>query len=109
MPSFKSLPPEEKKTYLVVTLGVASMGFGMVADAFPSLSAFLFPLAVVCAVGFAAAFAGPSEKLFPLRTLLLRASPTLWAWMVYILKALLFFGGISAVLYFVFRAVRMLM
>jgi len=49
MPNFKSRPPEEKKMYLVVTVGVASMGFGIVADAFPSLSALLFPLAAVCA------------------------------------------------------------
>ena len=92
--------------YVVVLLGIGAMGSGLMADAFPVLGAFLFPVAVVCGVGFVAAFIGPAEKLFPLRTLPRRVSPELWGWIVYILKVLLFFGTISAVLYILSRSLQ---
>jgi len=105
----KYLPPEEKKMYMVVLLGVGAMGSGLVGDAFPVLGVFLFPVAVICGVGFIAAFIGPAEKLFPLRTLPRRASPTLWGWFIYILKVLLFFGTISAVIYLLSRGLQRFM
>jgi hypothetical protein len=108
MPGFKYLPPGEKKMFMVVTLGIASMGLGVAADALPELGFLLYPLAGICAAGFVAAFVGPTEKLFPLTTLPRRASPVIWSWCVYILQALLFFGGIAAIFYLVVRGVRML-
>ena len=108
MPNLKYLPPEEKKMFVVIVLGVGAMGLGMAANAVPALGTFLSPLAVICAVGFVAAFVGPAEKLFPLRTLARRASPALAGWIAYIFKALLFFGGMAAALYLLSRLVRSL-
>jgi hypothetical protein len=106
--SLKHLPPEDKKMYMVVIFGAGAMGLGVAADALPALSAFLVPVAVFCAVAFVVAFIGPAEKLFPLRSLPHRLSPLLGGWVVYLLKVLLFFAGISAVLYLLSRLVRSL-
>jgi hypothetical protein len=104
----ESLPPEDKKMYMVVVFGAGAMGLGVAADALPALSAFLVPIAVFCGVAFVVTFVGPAEKLFPLRSLPRRLSPILGDWFVYLLKILLFFGGVSAVLYLVSRLIRSL-
>jgi hypothetical protein len=92
--------------YMVVAFGAGAMGLGVAADAFPSFGFFLVPIAVFCGVAFVVTFVGPAEKLFPLRSLPHRLSPVLGGWLVYLLKVLLFFGGISAILYLVARLVR---
>lgn len=104
--SLRYLQPEEKKMYMVVTFGAGSFIFGIVGDAFPVFGVVLFPLAVFCAVAFVFALVGPAEKLFPLRSFPRRTAPRLWAWVLSVLKALLFFGIPSLLLYLVSRALR---
>jgi len=91
---------------MIVTLGAASLGLGLIGDAMPATASIIFPVAAFCAVGFVLALMGPTEKLFPLKTFPRRTAPVLWSWVLYISKAILFFGSISALLYFVFRAFR---
>lgn len=106
MPSLKYLPPEDKRMYLIAILGAGSLAFGTAAEAIPAMGMFLYPAAVICAVGFVAAFMWPAERLFPLRTLPRRASPVLSAWFLYLIKVLMFFGGLAAALYLLSRVIR---
>jgi hypothetical protein len=92
--------------YLVASFGAASLALGAAGDAIPVLAAVLLPIAGLCAVLFVLALIGPAERLFPLSGLPRRAAPVLWDWVLYFVKGLLFFGGISAFLYFVLRLLR---